>query len=153
MKRIFSIKRKLQENKTSAEIEFEKILNSFGLRFRSQRYFLFRNISSIADYCLSCPLKIIFEIDGMHHLAGYTLARDIKKEIQLSRRGYQVFRFQNFDIFHNKADVRKDIRYIISKRIRDKKLYQDSHISKIFKGKKFERELRFFWMIERGDKI
>ena len=79
------------------------------LRHRPEQWYRQKRIDGfIVDfYC--AKLKLVVELDGMHHLEPQQHAYDTERSAFLEAKGLTVLRFQNWEIDHNLLEVQKRI--------------------------------------------
>lgn len=109
----------LLDNKTMAEKEMEKILETFGLIFFPQKIFLFKKKFRIVDFYF--PEKnLAIEIDGYQHFTkkGYRYDKMRSGDLR-SRFHLKIIRFTNSDVLKNRIKVEKELMGIFFKQDND----------------------------------
>ena len=104
--------RKLRNHGTKSEACLWKYVLRAGLmkgyEFRRQRPVL----NFIADF-LCFDLKLVIELDGITHLWDETIARDVRKDQELTEAGFTVLRFTDEEVLRNIRTVRQQIEWWI----------------------------------------
>lgn len=104
--------RRLRHNPTPAEVAFWAVARRYGMgiKFRRQQVIF----GYIADfYCP--PLGLVVEIDGGYHRTPEQREYDCHRTAVMTRRGLQVLRFTNEEVFTDMAGVISRVRAAASR--------------------------------------
>lgn len=95
----------LLQNRTAAEIEFCRLLNSKNLVFEEQKIVYTPDDFFILDFVVHSYPKTIFEIDGGSHVEKGESDRRRTVAIKQTRwRNYGIIRLTNEEVFSGYAD-------------------------------------------------
>lgn len=96
--------RELVDKQTVAELELERALSRFPVRYRFQ-HLIWRYI---VDFTVP-DLKVAIEVDGDTHNSPEAKERDLERDTWLTKQGWRVYRFRNEDVLRNSRGCLKTI--------------------------------------------
>ncbi len=84
----------LKNHPTEAEIIFERKLQEIGYNYRTQKVFIYKGISGIADFWIP-SLRVYIEVDGGYHLEEDQKQNDRVKDFVYRKMNTGILRLTN----------------------------------------------------------
>ena len=106
-RRLKNTARTLRKNMTDSE----RLLWS-RIRRKQLRGFQFYRQKTVGNYIVDfyCPsAKIIIEVDGSQHFEEQRRKKDRIRDAYLSKLGFEILRFPNWEVMRNVDDIVEDI--------------------------------------------